>query len=91
MFKNLKDLINTRKKLEDAKTELKITQSASDAYHVLIQRRTEELTIKESQLAKIESIIANRRETLKGLNKKINPGLSTPKKAAPKKAVKKTK
>ena len=53
MFKNLKDLINTRKKLEDAKAELKITQSASDAYHVLIHRRTEELTIKELSLIHI--------------------------------------
>ena len=91
MFKNLKDLIKTRQKLENVKAELKMAQNNSEAFVSLLSKYTLELDKKEAQLTKLDSIIANRRETLKGLNKKINPGLSTPKKAAPKKAVKKTK
>lgn len=98
MFKNLKDLINTRQKLNVAKDRLVRLEKEQDfliedakSYKAIIRQLNLDLERKEAQLSKIESIIANRRETLKGLNKKINPGLSTPKKAAPKKAVKKTK
>lgn len=91
MFKNLKDLINTRAKLVIAKAKLDGMRDSMETYTTVINQAVVELNRKEEQLAKIDSIIANRRETLKGLNKKINPGLSTPKKAAPKKAVKKTK
>lgn len=92
MFKNLKDLIKTRQKLEDAKNELKLAQANQSVYNDILEKYNLELDRREAQLAKIETIIANRKETLKGLNEKLIKQVKPiTKKAAPKKAVKKTK
>ena len=90
MFKNLKDLINTRKKLEFTNLALRVAKSNVEDYNSLLNTYALELERKEAQLAKIEIVILNRKETLKGLNQKLIEKIKpTQKKATPKKAAKK--
>jgi chromosome segregation ATPase len=91
MFKNLKDLIKTKEKLEVAEVKLALLNRAIKSNSELLENQNDTIKHNKEHLNKLSSIIATKKETLKGLNGKINPGLSTPKKAAPKKAVKKTK
>ena len=65
MFKNLKDLINTRKKLEFTNLALRVAKSNVEDYNSLLNTYALELERKEAQLAKIEIVILNRKETLK--------------------------